>query len=70
MANAFKTSGWPTLLIQAEMLVILAEHIMGSAPFGEFIIIICSASIKSIGHSLVLKALATHLFKKHGHPLV
>ena len=79
MANAFRTSGWPMLLILAEANAFIpAEYIMRAAsgrpspngagglrplaPFGEFII--CSASIKSIGHPLVLKALGNYLFQK------
>ena len=72
MANAFKTSGWPMLFILAE-----ANAFNTSGAYNEFpkwgrrptplyaplvLKALVSASIKSIGHPFVFKALVIHLF--------
>ena len=83
MANAFKTSGWPMLLILAEANAFntsgaynefpkWGRRPKAAGPFGEgrppllyaplVLKALASASIKSIGHPLVLETRGNYLF--------
>ena len=78
--QCFETSGWPMLLIPAEANALntsgacnefgrrphLGRGGRRPPPLYALLVLkaLASASIKSIGHPLVLKALAIHLFQK------
>ena len=80
MANVFKTSRWPMLLILADANAFNTSEAynggalrpsegrrphLGNPLYAPLVLkALASASIKSIGHPLVLKALAIHLFLK------
>ena len=68
MANAFKTNGWPMLLKYVEANAFNTSRAYNESPIWgrrpKAAPIICSSSIKSIGHRSFLTALTTHLFEK------